>query len=442
MKVEREHWLSSPAKTFLMYRYLQKVQAILFSLVLLFLPTQLGKHFFPPFSYVSGIRVDYLSPTFYVTDLLIVLLFVVTLFVDISIFRQNVFRANKVLVLVFFLLSMGVFLSKNQAAGLYGLCRLVEFLFFGFYTARKVKDLQMPAVLFSIGIICESLLSVWQFLLQHSVGGLLYLLGERTFFGDTPGVANASISGQLVLRPYGTFPHPNVLAGFLVIAMTIIYFQKKNHLFLISLFLGTTALFLTLSRIAIASWVCEAVCLFIYNNRDTLTKKRRSIYGLIGFVIILFFALSPLGQRFFSGNLGDVSLVEREQQMLVGLRMFFDHPLLGVGINNYFAHILYYLKSKSVLQLQPVHNIYLLLLAQTGVVGFFFTIVFLKKTFQKISKTKSEARRMFFFLFSLLFVLGLSDHYLLTIQQGQLLTAFILGMLWSKNNVRFSIKSS
>ena len=43
----------------------------LFYLLLLLLPTQLGKHFWPTFSYVLGTRVDYLSPTLYLTDIII-----------------------------------------------------------------------------------------------------------------------------------------------------------------------------------------------------------------------------------------------------------------------------------------------------------------------------------------------------------------------------------
>ena len=43
----------------------------LFYLLLLLIPTQLGYHFWPDFAFVNGIRVDYLAPTIYLTDLLI-----------------------------------------------------------------------------------------------------------------------------------------------------------------------------------------------------------------------------------------------------------------------------------------------------------------------------------------------------------------------------------
>jgi len=44
---------------------------ILLQLIILFLPTQLGLHFWPEFSRAAGIKVDYLSPTLYFIDILI-----------------------------------------------------------------------------------------------------------------------------------------------------------------------------------------------------------------------------------------------------------------------------------------------------------------------------------------------------------------------------------
>ena len=43
---------------------------------ILLLPTQFGKHFFLPFSYLSGVRIDYLALTLYVTDVLALLILI------------------------------------------------------------------------------------------------------------------------------------------------------------------------------------------------------------------------------------------------------------------------------------------------------------------------------------------------------------------------------
>src|SRR3972149_3010131 len=52
--------------------YFKSINKILFFFLILLLPTQLGKHFFIPLSYLSGVRVDYLAPTVYLTDLIVV----------------------------------------------------------------------------------------------------------------------------------------------------------------------------------------------------------------------------------------------------------------------------------------------------------------------------------------------------------------------------------
>src|SRR5258708_34693956 len=67
--------------------FMVKFERLIFSLLILLLPTQFGKHFWPDFTIVSGIRIDYLSPTVYVTDLLLLLLIIFFLLRKIKKFR-------------------------------------------------------------------------------------------------------------------------------------------------------------------------------------------------------------------------------------------------------------------------------------------------------------------------------------------------------------------
>src|SRR5260221_12343343 len=63
---------------------LQSSQNKLFFLILLLLPTQFGRHFWPSFSFVLGQRVDYLTPILYLTDILIVLFVILNLIQNIK----------------------------------------------------------------------------------------------------------------------------------------------------------------------------------------------------------------------------------------------------------------------------------------------------------------------------------------------------------------------
>ena len=53
-----------------------KIEKILFSLLVVLLPAQIGKHFWPKEAFVRGIRIDYLSPTLFLTDLVIIALII------------------------------------------------------------------------------------------------------------------------------------------------------------------------------------------------------------------------------------------------------------------------------------------------------------------------------------------------------------------------------
>lgn len=55
-------------------RFLVKISNIFLIGFLVLIPTQLGKHFWPDWSFVMGVRSDYLSPVLYLTDLFWILL--------------------------------------------------------------------------------------------------------------------------------------------------------------------------------------------------------------------------------------------------------------------------------------------------------------------------------------------------------------------------------
>src|SRR4030042_4014068 len=48
-----------------------KLHQKLFRLLVFLLPIQLGRHFWPTWSYTFGLKIDYFSPTAYLTDFLV-----------------------------------------------------------------------------------------------------------------------------------------------------------------------------------------------------------------------------------------------------------------------------------------------------------------------------------------------------------------------------------
>ncbi len=419
--------------------------AFLFSLVVLFLPTQFGKHFWPSFSFILGSRIDYLSPTLYVSDI-VILLFIFALY-----WKKRIFISFKV---AFFLILLGVeiYFSLAPLLGWYGFLKFIELLLFSFAIRKflaKKRHFVLVFVLFSVGIIYESTIAILQFLRHGSIGGMFYFLGERFFTSSTPGIANVSVEGNLILRPYATFSHPNVLAGFLVIGMIIVFGglilakeKWEKSLFIVSLFLGTFTLILTFGRVATIFWLALLIyfCIYLLSQKEFHKEIMSVIISFALICIFLFGALSfpSVLIHISSTSLGEESIAQRAILASASFQMIKKHPVFGVGLLNFMPNLPAFIGIDKPDLLQPVHNIFLLILSEIGFFGFGFVLWFLVKTtlglFKLYKKTKIKERFLIvtaFFSLASVVTLGLTDHFFLTIQQGQILLAFVLGYCWA-----------
>ncbi|MEK9151696.1 MAG: O-antigen ligase family protein [Patescibacteria group bacterium] len=76
----------------------------------------------------------------------------------------------------------------------------------------------IPAVII-ISAVFQSIVVILQFISQKSIG--LSVLKESIFSVYDPGVAKIIINGDVFIRAYGLFPHPNILGGFLAISLLV-----------------------------------------------------------------------------------------------------------------------------------------------------------------------------------------------------------------------------
>src|SRR5687768_10565446 len=123
---------------------LQRIEQVLFFLTILFLPTQLGKHFWPDFSFVYSLPIDYLSPTLYFWDLLVILLCLT------FILRSP--KINRLALNLFFvfILSQSFSLFNNFSNLGVGLVRLEQYFIsglFGVYIASS-KNISIKLAVF------------------------------------------------------------------------------------------------------------------------------------------------------------------------------------------------------------------------------------------------------------------------------------------------------
>ncbi len=397
---------------------------MLLFLTLLFLPTQLGRHFWPQFSYIYSLPIDYLSPTIYFWDLLVILLMVI------FIIRKK--KVNKVAFNIFlvFILSQLISLIRYTSNDLNlgaGLVRAEQYLIsglFGVYIG-SVKLSEIKSVIFwalGMAVTLETVLAVAQFLKGGTLG--LWILGERSFSITTAGIAKFDFYGREFLRPYATFPHPNVLAAFMVTVLPLLSLSrpKTGGMFMVwSTVLGGVATILTVSRAALLAGFVEAVLLL---------RKKVLIWLALALIVVSPFIYTRFSAIF---NFDSLSLIRREQLSEKALRMWISSPTLGVGLNNFIPAGSDQLLVGPSRFLQPVHNIFLLVLSETGVIGVIGVTLLIGYPINNIFKlfrlrTKNQEPRTFLLVWAMVIFLGMFDHYFLTLPQGQRMLFLVWGL--------------
>ena len=416
-----------------------KLHQKIFWLLIFLLPVQLGRHFWPDFSFVLGLKIDYLSPTVYLTDLLVFIILILWAWESrrkLSInFLISWLKRNWWITAVFAYLLVNAFLALNQGAAFYKLIKIIELTLLGCYLAKNRYSLTNFYLPLSLAVIYSSLIALAQFFKQGSLNGLFWWLGERTFDLTTPGIAKAVFNGHLLLRSYAIFSHPNALAGFLLMALilTIPFLKKAKFWLLAYVFLAVPALIFSFSR---SVWLVGVLFLFalglkkIKEIRLYSLKKKILIFSLSSLFFILCFWLLAISSRFST----DEAFFQRLQLMKSSFLMIKNFPLSGVGLNNFIVYLPnYWSLIGFTYWLQPVHNLYLLLIAETGAMGFLIFLWFLFLSYQRLLLKKNHQGLLLGAL-SVLLLLGFFDHYWLTLQQNQLLLAVLFGLVWSSQN--------
>ena len=421
----------------------KKLPLILFYLLIFLLPTQLGKHFFFDFSLINGIRSDYLAPTLFLTDVIILCLFFSFFIGRARIQFTNTKHEFQIFLLViFYLLFNSIIIATNKWVAFYKLTKVVEFVLLGYAIVKLKPKTQNVLTLLSMGVTYSGVIALLQFTNQRSVGGLLYFLGERSFTVVTPGIAKFSFFSQQFLRPYATFPHPNVLGGFMAVVLPLLLYSLlskrgkdiSNHVFfwVIGLIFGVVTLVTSFSRAAWVVAVWGIVVSFLFSKTSlykTLQRKERET--VIIFYVLLFLSITVPFLTSLRGffNFG-LSWVEREELLQAGIAIITQNPVFGIGMNNFIVHVPNYLNSSSSSYIfQPIHNVYVLIAAETGLLGVLLALLGILVLYRQSLRNPILTLALIQLL-----LLGMFDHYLFTLQQGQLLFTLFAFLVFLKEN--------
>lgn len=297
-----------------------------------------------------------------------------------------------------------------------------------------------------ISLFFQASLGIYQFLMQFSPANKF--LGLAAHHADLPGTSVIETASGRWLRAYGGLDHPNILAGVLAIALVITAYllaERKmirskteaatSLLLFVFYFFALTALFFTFSRagwLAYTSGLVILLIVLIY-KRDHWMLGRYLVL-LFFSAVMLFIVAFPYRDLVFTRTTGawegvsrleQKSLTERNNYLDQAGSLIKDSWIFGVGVGNY-TRVLERDDGnrQEAWAYQPVHNSFLLLFAQSGIVSLISFLAFLYFLIKKDRRAVYSGA-----VLAALVVLMIFDHWLISLPFGLLFLFLVLGLL-------------
>jgi hypothetical protein len=224
------------------------------------------------------------------------------------------------------------------------------------------------------GLIVNALVGLAQYHYHMTFG--LADLGEPSEDGIKT-LAATSVNGVEVWRVGAFLQHPNIFGAFLaaLLPLTLACFLLRGGkiqkvYFLAAFVLGAGALLVTNSR---SGWISFAAAFasFLAISAGHAGMRRRSSVAVVAVGILLVgiavVAHEQIAQRLFDSK--EEALSFREVFKEDAKRMIADKPLWGMGLNSYVLVLPDYAQYQYGSWPPPVHQIYYLWWAETGIIG-------------------------------------------------------------------------
>lgn len=350
------------------------------------------------------------------------------------------------------------FTTGNWLVGINNAAHFSLFYLFYLYLISEVRNLKTILIPLIWGCGLQAVVAIGQYAVNHSLG--LKWLGESVLNPAELGIPVVMVDGVRHLRAHGALPHANVLGGYLAVVLVwglLIYttiqtgWRKFGYGGLLTL--GLIALLFSFSR---AAWLAFGIALigWIIWRIGYQRKVSAGGWAIIAVVLVAAISQSPAVVSRFEANqiaLERESLVSRVNQLSQFKSIYYKYPLIGVGIGQYTLYLekqdisemgwhydsslpgWVYNLSHQVWDYQPVHNIFLLVLAEVGWIGEILFILLLLGVLWTGGRLLRAQKSLsnFTALSSVLAIisLGLFDHYLWTLQQGRLILFLTVGMV-------------
>ncbi len=341
--------------------------------------------------------------------------------------------------------SSSIFAATDKLLAVYGLTRLLLGMILLIIILSSQLNKKLLITLVIVSAVLQASWGAAQFLTQSTaankwLGTSLHQSGEL----GTSVIEALGPDGRWErwLRAYGGFTHPNVLGGFLALALILTLgmtlkekvseadskkFNAYNSFWNLSLVFISTALFFTFSRNAILASSLGVLVIISYS----LGQWKKLLAPLIIIIITIgacYWHYGYIYQARFVANsrLETKSTTERADLTKNSLALIKNKDLLGSGINNFGLAVHEQLDSKqSAFWYQPVHNVFLLIAAEIGILGLVSFLLILFWSFKNSYQAKNYLQLALGL--AMLCLMSL-DHYLWTSAFGIYLFWLMLGL--------------
>ncbi len=326
----------------------------------------------------------------FVTKIVLILAFAVLLFNrGIAIFK----RSDLPLWIFLIAIGMNVSFAQDKIVALTTYRDLAIFMFLIYYLVIEVVSIELKFNLLAKTIcICSFivvLLAIFESL--FAINPIYAYLIKNPFY-------EWYITG--FVRPMSTQLHPAVLGSFLIgcLPFNFLFIRKEKGLFkyfiIINIILSVIVIFLTFSRQVLLGFTAMMVFYFyIMKHYRLISMLFISLFLLMFTCSYLPYPFSKFGKDILWGKSSIFSQYRFDRYVMVG-RMLKEHPFAGIGFQHSRIRFNDYYPGKDIVHpaLMIVDNMYLTILAETGIIGFLGFFIFmhslLKKSWEKLKNLK------------------------------------------------------
>lgn len=218
-----------------------------------------------------------------------------------------------------------------------------------------------------------------------------------------------------IFRSQGTFSHPNYFGAYLATIIpinSVFLFLQKKKIFIwciaTALFLGAISCVLTFSRAAwfglmLGPLILGRLIIYRVGLKKLLASakhmKGKKYIAILIFCLIVIFAVFMIERLNIEADITN-SLQTRIDLIKESLNIIKDRPIFGIGLGNFRNTLAEGRDSTTAIGgvfINPVHNGYLEIISETGIIGFILLFYFVKQQLMKAIKQLNKQNYLLYF---------------------------------------------